>query len=33
MNFVDDTKKIWITFEHDPDYPTALLLTEAKLKV
>lgn len=32
MNFVDDTKKVRITFEYDPDYPTALLLVEAEMK-
>lgn len=32
MDFVDDTKKVRITFEYDPDYPTALLLVEAKMK-
>lgn len=32
MDFVDDTKKVRITFEYDPDYPTALLLVEARMK-
>lgn len=32
MGFVDDTKKVRITFEYDPDYPTALLLVEASMK-
>lgn len=32
MDFVDDTKKVRITFEYDPDYPTALLLVEASMK-
>ena len=32
MGFVDDTKKVRITFEYDPDYPTALFLVEAKMK-
>lgn len=32
MDFVDDTKKVRITFEYDPDYPIALLLVEAEMK-
>lgn len=32
MDFVDDTKNVRITFEYDPDYPTALLLVEAEMK-
>lgn len=32
MDFVDDAKKVRITFEYDPDYPTALLLVEARMK-
>ena len=33
MKFVDDKQKVRITFEYDPDYPTALLITEATLKL
>lgn len=33
MKFVDDTKKVRVIFEYDPDYPKALLITEATLKV
>lgn len=33
MKFADDTKKVRITFEYDPDFPKALLITEATLKV
>lgn len=32
MDFVDDTKKVRITFEYDPDYPTALFLAEVEMK-
>ena len=30
--FVDDTKKVRITFEYDPDYPIALFLAEVEMK-
>ena len=32
MEFVDGTKKARVIFEYDPDFPTALLITQAALK-
>lgn len=32
MDFVDNTKKVRITFEYDPDYPIALFLAEVEMK-
>lgn len=32
MEFVDDAKRLRITFDYDPDYPIVLFITETEMK-